>query len=121
MSRTVKEKVQQQTVSLLDFETAKNKNFALLASRPQRPGMTTPLKKVLADCFKTLADGPKTGMLAARAISRVRILKFCNRIGSEIFSQTPYPIRIRNLKLWSPISNPNPKPPTQLHISENIW
>jgi len=35
MSRTVKEKEQQQTISLLDFETfAKNKNFALLASRP---------------------------------------------------------------------------------------
>jgi len=26
-----------------------------------------------------------------------------------------------NLKLWAPISNPNPKPTTQLHISKNIW
>jgi len=32
--------------------------------------MTSPLKQLLADCFKTfLADGPKTGLLAARAIS----------------------------------------------------
>ena len=28
-------------------------------------------KKLLADCFKTVADGPKTGLLAARAISAV--------------------------------------------------
>jgi len=26
-------------------------------------------KKLLEDCFKTVADGPKTGLLAARAIS----------------------------------------------------
>jgi len=26
-----------------------------------------------------------------------------------------------NSKLWTPISNPNPKPPTQLHMSQNIW
>jgi len=31
--------------------------------------MTSSLNKLLADCFKTLADGPKTGLLAARAIS----------------------------------------------------
>jgi len=31
--------------------------------------MTSPLKKLLVDCFKTLADGPKTGLSAARAIS----------------------------------------------------
>jgi len=42
----------------------KTKIFAQLASRPQRPGMTGPLKKLLADC-------PKTGLLAARAISTV--------------------------------------------------
>ena len=45
------------------------KNPKILASRLQRPGMTSSLKKLLADCFKTLADGPKTGLLAARAIS----------------------------------------------------
>jgi len=38
---------------------AKNKNFALLASRLQRPGMTTPLKKLLADCFKTFSGRPE--------------------------------------------------------------
>jgi len=26
-----------------------------------------------------------------------------------------------NLKLWTPTFNPNPKPPTQLHTSQNIW
>jgi len=26
-----------------------------------------------------------------------------------------------NLKLWTLISNLNPKPPTQLHIGQNIW
>jgi len=26
-----------------------------------------------------------------------------------------------NLKFSAPISNPNPKPPIQLHISQNIW
>ena len=31
--------------------------------------MTSSLKKLLADCFKTLADGPKTGLLAAHVIS----------------------------------------------------
>jgi len=40
-------------------------------------------KKLLADCFKTVADGPKTGLLAARAISSVqglfRQLFFANR------------------------------------------
>jgi len=35
--------------------------------------MTLSLKKFLADCFKTLADGPKTGLLAARAISSADI------------------------------------------------
>jgi len=37
------------------WKLAKNKNFASLASRPQRPGMTSPLKKLLADCFKTFS------------------------------------------------------------------
>jgi len=46
---------------------AKNKNFASLASRPQQPGMTSPLRKLLADCFKTfsLSGRPKTGLSAA--------------------------------------------------------
>ena len=41
---------------------AKNENFALLASRPQRPvvaGMKSPLKKLLADCFKTFNGRPE--------------------------------------------------------------
>jgi len=31
--------------------------------------MPSSVIKLLVDCFKTLADGPKTGLLAARAIS----------------------------------------------------
>ena len=45
------------------------KKQKFLASRLLRPGVTSSLKKLLADCFKTVADGPKTGLLAARAIS----------------------------------------------------
>ena len=62
ISRTVKWREQQQNISLLDFETANTIIFAQLASKPQRPGMTSPLKKLLAAC-------PKTGPLAARANS----------------------------------------------------
>ena len=47
------------------------KKQKILASRLQRPGMTSSLKKLLADYFKTVADGPKTGLLAACAISTV--------------------------------------------------
>jgi len=35
--------------------------------------MTSSLKKLLADCFKTSVDGPKSGLLVARAISNVEI------------------------------------------------
>jgi len=45
------------TVRFWNF--AKNKNFALLASRPQRPGMTSPLKRLLADCFKIFGGQPE--------------------------------------------------------------
>jgi len=70
VSRTVKWREQQQKNYLLDVETLQTiKIFVYLATRPQRPGMTSQLKKLLADCFKSLADGPKTGLLAARAIS----------------------------------------------------
>jgi len=40
------------------------KKQKFLASRLQRTGMTSSLKKLLTDCFKTLADSPKTGLLA---------------------------------------------------------
>jgi len=48
------------------------KKQKILASRLQRPVATRNdviAKKLLAVCFKTVADGPKTGLLAARAIS----------------------------------------------------
>jgi len=38
---------------------AKNKNFDSLASWPQRPGMTSPLKKLLADGCKTFSGRPE--------------------------------------------------------------
>jgi len=53
------------------------KKQKFLASRLQRPGVTSSLKKLLADCFKTLADGPKTGLLAACAISTGASQKTC--------------------------------------------
>jgi len=62
VGRTVKWREQQQKYSLLDYETCKKQKF--LASRLQRPGITSYLKKLLA-------DGLKTGLLAARAISTV--------------------------------------------------
>jgi len=37
--------------------------------------MTSLLKKLLAGYFKTLADGPKTGLLAAHAISTPDLVK----------------------------------------------
>jgi len=40
--------------------------------------MTPPLKKLLTDCFETLADGPKTGLLAARAISNCWVAACCS-------------------------------------------
>ena len=56
------------------------KNQKFLASRLQRPVAARTdviAKKLLADCFKTLADGPKTGLLAARAISiMLSLLKY---------------------------------------------
>jgi len=50
---TVKWREQQQKSLLLGFETAKKRNFS--ASRLQRLGMTSPLKQLLADCFKTFS------------------------------------------------------------------
>ena len=46
-----------------------------------------------------------------------------NRIGSKIFSSDKLDIKYvsNNLKLFTPISNPNLKPPTQLYIGQNIW
>ena len=41
---------------------------------------------------------------------------FAILIQSETFSWTPYPIHV----LWTPISNPNPKPLTHLNISLHI-
>jgi len=56
------------------------KKQKILASRLQRPGMTSSLK----NCFKTVADGPKTGLLAARAISTWRIFWAFEQLSSTI-------------------------------------
>jgi len=53
------------------------KKQKFLASRLQRPVEARNdviAKKLLADWVKTSADGPKTGLLAARAISAQRFL-----------------------------------------------
>jgi len=57
MSRTVKEKEQQQTISLLDFETLQKTKFILFASRPQRPVAArndVTAKKVVSGLFQNL-------------------------------------------------------------------
>ena len=43
--------------SFLGFETLQKQNFS--ASRLQRPGMTSPLKQLLADCLKTFRGRPE--------------------------------------------------------------
>jgi len=53
----VKRKEQQQKSSLLDFETLQNTKSS--TSRLQRPGMTSPLKKLSTDCFKTFSGRPE--------------------------------------------------------------
>ena len=50
---------------------AKNKNF--WRADCSGPEWRHRQNKLLADCFKTLADGPKTGLLAARAISNFKV------------------------------------------------
>ena len=52
------------------------KKQKFLTSRLQRPVAArndVTAKKLLADCFKTLADDPKAGLLAAHAISSMHI------------------------------------------------
>ena len=51
------------------WKFAKNKSFALLPSKPQRPGMTSPLKNLLADCFKTFSGLPEDWTVSGLAIS----------------------------------------------------
>jgi len=63
----VKWKEQQKKSSLLDFETLQKTKIFGEQTAAARNDVTA--KKLLADCFKTLANGPKTGLLAARAIS----------------------------------------------------
>jgi len=52
---------------------AKNKNFASLVSRPQRTGMTSPLRKLLANCFKTFSGLPEDWTVTARAMSTLKV------------------------------------------------
>jgi len=63
MSRTVKEKEQQQTISLSDFETLQKTRISPCwqadRSGPLRPWMTSPLRKLLADRFKTFTGQPE--------------------------------------------------------------
>jgi len=49
--------------------------------------MTSPLKKLLVDCFETSADGAKTGLLAARATSTTYFLHPSAQTSSKILSR----------------------------------
>jgi len=46
---------------------------------------------------------------------------FAIRLDPKFFHKLHIQSVSEYLKLWAPISNPNPKPPTQLHMSQNIW
>ena len=48
---------------------AKNEHFHLITKLTLAAQKDVTTKKLLADCFKTLADSPKTQLLGARAIS----------------------------------------------------
>ena len=51
--------------------------------------------------YKCVKEALLHRMCHALQSSGVRILKFCNWIGSQIFSWTPYPIRIRKCKIMN--------------------
>jgi len=55
--------------------------------------VTSSLKKLLADCFKTVADDPKTALLAARAISSLN--SSLAAAAGEL-----WPKKFRPLKWW---------------------
>ena len=67
---------------MLDNETLqKTKIFGELSVAAR---VTSSLKKLLADCFKTVADGPKTGLLAARAIFNASVYKMMLKEGPTV-------------------------------------
>ena len=69
---------------------------------------------IYSDCRLLIAQ------LVSAYCSGVRIRKFHNRIGLDLkfFHELHIQSVSENLKLWAPISNPNPKPSTQLHMSQ---
>jgi len=84
------------------------KKQKFLASRLQRPGVTSSPKKLLADCFKTLADGPKTGLLTACAISNFKVtwagevLQYCRNFKRFTRAQgnTTVKLLIARVLMW---------------------
>ena len=75
------------------------KKQKFLASRLQRPvGAWNDViaKKLRGDCFKTLADDPKTGLLAARAISSVYVL-YVRFFGAQISKNLDRCVPIRHV------------------------
>jgi len=55
----VKWKEQQQTISLVDFETAKNRNFRLIDEQTAAARNDVRAEKLLADCFKAFSGRPE--------------------------------------------------------------
>jgi len=46
---------------------------------------------------------------------------FAIRLDLKFFHKLYMQSASEKFELWTTIYNPNPNPPTQLHISENIW
>jgi len=88
ISRTVKWRELQQNITLPDFETLQNQKFSpnWRADR-SGPEWRHRFKNCLRTVSKPLADCPKTGLLAARAISGPRIMLslFFMRQGGRYF------------------------------------
>jgi len=94
MSRTVKEKEQQQTISLSDFETLQK--LRLIGEHTVAARNDVTAKKVVSRTVsKPLADCPKTGLLAARAISILQQLKICF-LKCRLSGSFRYPLLFRN-------------------------
>ena len=69
MSRTMEEKEQQQTISLLDLETLQKTKFCLIGEQTVAARNDVTAKKVVSGLFQTFSGLPEAGLLAARAIS----------------------------------------------------
>ena len=97
----------------------------LITSKQQifsvRSSPDLPIFKKIA--VRSSPDPPKVGFSPDPCSSLLYWYRnFAILIQSETFSSTPYTNHIQKVKIMDsdPISNPNPKPLTQLHISLQI-